>query len=72
MGGVALCRRDAQSNFSQTCIRVEQVWVPLPIHGDGSGPATATEIVDESGNACNVDISTAGVRRHCSSYRSCV
>ena len=38
-------------------LRVEQVRVPLPIHGDGSDPGTATEIVDESGNACNVDIS---------------
>jgi len=38
-------------------LRVEQVRVPLLIHGDGSDPGTATEIVDESGNACNVDIS---------------
>lgn len=39
-------------------LRVEQVRVPLPIHGDESGPGTATEISeDESGNACNVEIS---------------
>ena len=31
-------------------LRVEQVRVPLPIHGDESDPGTATEIVDESGN----------------------
>ena len=38
-------------------LRVEEVWVPLPIHGDESDPGNATEIVDESGNACNVNIS---------------
>ena len=52
---LSVVRRSSGTTMKR--LRVEQVRVPLPIHGDGSDPGTATEIVDESGNACNVDIS---------------
>ena len=49
-----VCR---SSGTTTKCLRVEQVHVPLPIHGMSLALALQLRLVRVSGNTCNVDIS---------------